>query len=99
MGKAGVYKWRVPPSLQAELKRVARERKVTISWILDRAAREWLSRNRTFEPYDEETQRKLHAKVERYVGVLTGDDPHRAENARELVRKRLRERYDRERHR
>jgi hypothetical protein len=43
----------------------------------------------------EEAQRERHAAAERYLGILTGRNQHKAETAREAVRKQLRRRYGR----
>jgi hypothetical protein len=40
----------------------------------------------------DEAQRKLHAAAEKYIGVLIGLTPARAETVRETVRRRVRER-------
>ena len=40
----------------------------------------------------DEAQRKLHAAAEKYIGVLSGLTPARAETVRETVRRRVRER-------
>ena len=40
----------------------------------------------------DEAQRKLHAAAEKYIGVLSGLTPGRAETVRETVRSRVRER-------
>ncbi len=92
--KTEVYSWRLSGELKSELEREARLRKVSVSSVLETAARNWLKRSGTDVPEDE-AQRRLHRVAARCLGVLAGRDPRRAETAREAVRKRLRRRYAR----
>jgi hypothetical protein len=92
--KTEVYSWRVSRGLKSDLERVARRRKVRVSAILDTAVREWLANNAA-DIADDEEQRKLHQAVEACAGVLTGNNPRRAESASELIRKSLSRRYGR----
>lgn len=89
--KTEVYSWRVSAEVKADLEREARARKVPISTILDRAIRDWLKINEVNEE-GEEAQRRLHASAGRFLGVLAGGNPRRAEAARAAVRARLRRR-------
>jgi len=92
--KSQVYSWRISSALKMDLERVARHRRVPVSELVDTAVREWLEKN-TVDIADDEEQKKLHAAAEACLGVLKGRDPHRAENAAELIRKSLRRRYGR----
>jgi hypothetical protein len=40
--KTEVYSWRVSPDIKTGLEREARRRKMSVSAVLDLAAREWL---------------------------------------------------------
>ena len=91
--KTEVYSWRISSELKSELERQAHLRKISISSILDLATREWL-RN-SVENNDDEEQRRLHRAAESSIGAVSGGDPHRAERAREIIRRRLRSRYAR----
>jgi hypothetical protein len=91
--KTEVYSWRVSTEIKTGLERAARSRKVSLSAVLDLAAREWLTR--TGSEGDEETQRKLHKAASESFGVLESGDPNRSETARDAVRKRLRRRNGR----
>lgn len=74
------------------LEREARRRKVSLSAVLDLAAREWLSKG------DVETdgeQVRLHQAGSKCFGTLASGDAHRSEKAREAVRQRLRRQHDR----
>lgn len=95
--KTEVYSWRVSRELKASLERQARLRKVPVSSVLEQAARTWLSQNAAELADDEETQRKLHAAAERCFGTIAGHGPYDAERVRETVRRRLREKYARQR--
>ena len=56
-----------------------------------RLAREWLKKS-ALEVSGDEAQRKLHAAAEKYIAVLSGLIPGRAETVCETVRRRVRER-------
>jgi hypothetical protein len=87
--KAEVYSWRVSTDLKTDLEREARRRKLSLSSVLDLAAREWL--NNTAEGSDgEEEQRRLHEAAGKCLGAFEGGDPRRSENVRTAVRQRLR---------
>jgi hypothetical protein len=89
-----VYSWRLSHELKSDLEREARLRKMPVSSILDLAVREWLKK-RGLDVEGEEAQRELHAAAEQCVGILAGRNRHRAERAREAIRKRLRRHYAR----
>jgi hypothetical protein len=90
-----VYRWRLSDNLKSELERAARLRGVPLSVVLEQAARVWLSQNAADPVEDEESQRKLHAAAERYIGTIEGLGPYDAQRVRETVRRRLREKYAR----
>ena len=87
MSKTAVYSWRLSPELKLALAEAARRNRESIADLLDRIAREWLTRSAS--PEDEETQRRLHAEAAGYLGAIEGDDAERATSSRELVRARL----------
>jgi predicted transcriptional regulator len=93
--KSHVYSWRLSGELKSKLERAARLRRAPVSALLEQAARAWLTQNAAELGDDEETQRKLHAAAERYIGCIAGDNPHRSEKAKELVREKLRRKYGR----
>ena len=92
--KTEVYSWRLSEELKSDLEREAHLRKVSVSSVLETAVRDWLKKSNTDAP-DEQAQRKLHTAATRCLGVLTGLNSRRAETAREVVRRRLRQRYAR----
>jgi hypothetical protein len=94
--KSKVYSWRLSEELKSSLERQARLRKVPVSSILDLAVREWLKKS-ALEVSGDEEQRKLHAAAERCFGTIGGLGPYDAERVRETVRRRLREKYVRQR--
>jgi hypothetical protein len=87
--KTEVYSWRLSTELKTTLEQEALRRKVPLSAVLDRAVREWIEYSRGDAGRDEE-QLRLRASAMACVGLITGADPHRSENARQTVRDRLR---------
>jgi len=92
--KSEVYSWRVSADLKTGLEREARRRKVSVSVVLDLAARDWLDRGGAKIEGDEK-QPRLHKAASKCFGVLASGDAHRSENAGQAVRQRLRRRNDR----
>jgi hypothetical protein len=92
--KSEVYSWRVSTGLKTDLEREARRRKVSLSTVLDLAAREWLDKGGA-ETDGEEQQLRLKKAASKCLGILASDNAHRSENARQDVRERLRRRHDR----
>ncbi len=92
--KSEVYSWRVSTDLKTGLEREARRRKMSLSAILDLAARDWLGKAGA-DPDCGEEQLRLRQAASNCFGALDGGDPHRSENARRTVRERLRRRHDR----
>jgi hypothetical protein len=91
--KTEVYSWRVSTELKTGLEREARRRKISLSAALDLAAQQWLQKNGKDD--DAAEQRRIHAAAAKAIGAIKGDDPRRAENAREIVRQIIRERHGR----
>jgi hypothetical protein len=92
--KTEVYSWRVSTDLKSGLEREARRRKTSIGAVLDLAARDWLSRSGA-EAGSEAEQLRLHKAAARCIGIIATGNPVRSENAREVVRQRLRRRHGR----
>jgi hypothetical protein len=92
--KTEVYSWRVSADLKTDLEREARRRKMSVSALLDLAAREWLSNTGPDQAGDEE-QRRLHRAARKCFGVLASGDPYRSENAPSAIRERLQQRRER----
>jgi len=76
------------------LEREARRRKVSLSKVLDAAAEEWLTSN-SADSDDDREQKRLHEAALKAIGTIEGDNPRRAENAREIVRRLIRQRRGR----
>ena len=89
--KTSVYSWRLSDELKSNLEHHARLRRVPVSKVLETAVREWLAKEQS-ETAQGEMQRQIRAAAAKSIGVLAGGDPHRAENARVLIRERLRSR-------
>jgi hypothetical protein len=87
-----VYSWRLSRELKSELEQAARLKKVSASAILEMAVRDWLQKVRT-DTDDDQVQRDLQAEAANCLGSLAGDNPRRAETARDAIRKRLAKRH------
>ncbi len=92
--KTEVYSWRVSSELKTGLEREARRRKISLSAVLDVAAREWLNKSGE-EKEGAEEQLRLHEAASQYIGAIEGGNVHRSENVRQDVRQRLRLQHDR----
>jgi hypothetical protein len=90
--KTEVYSWRVSTDLKSGLEREARRRKTSIGAVLDLAARDWLSRSGA-EAGSEAEQLRLHKAAAHCIGIIASGNPVRSENARKVVRQRLRQRH------
>ena len=88
--KSEVYSWRVSTDLKTGLEREARRRKISVSAVLDLAARDWLNKGEA-----DEEQPRLHKTASKCFGSLASGNAHRSENARQAVRQRLRRHHDR----
>jgi hypothetical protein len=92
--KSEVYSWRVSTDLKTGLEREARRRKMSVSAVLDLAARDWLS-NGGAEIEGDEEQHRLQNAASQCFGALASGNARRSENARQAVRQRLRRHYGR----
>jgi hypothetical protein len=92
--KTEVYSWRVSADLKAGLEREAVKRKLSLSAVLDQAARDWLNKGEA-DPQGDEEQVRLHNAASECFGAFAGSNPHRAETSRETVRQRLKRRHER----
>jgi predicted transcriptional regulator len=92
--KTEVYSWRLSSELKSDLERAARHRRVALSSILEEAARKWLAESAA-NVSDDETQKKLHAAVEPFIGTLSGLYTADAQSIRKVIRRRLARRYGR----
>ncbi len=82
------YNQYVPRKRKSDLSNRALSRKSSISSPRDAAARKWLKKSATGVAADE-TQQKLHAAVEPYIGSLSGGHSADAKSVRKLIRQRL----------
>lgn len=92
--KKEVYSWRVTTELKSDLEREARLRKISVSSLLEMAARGWLKTSHG-DAIEDDDQRRLHAAAEKCLGVLAGGNSRRSETARQAIRDRLRRRRGR----
>ena len=91
--KTEVYSWRVSTELKTGLEREARRRKISLAAALDLAAQEWLKKGSAED--DAAEQKRLHAAAAKAIGAIADGGPYDAENVREIVRQRIRQRYGR----
>jgi hypothetical protein len=91
--KTEVYSWRVSADLKTGLEREAHRRKISVSAVLDLAAREWLNKGGSELESSEEQLRLQNAALECF-GAFAGGHANRSENVRQTVRQRLRRRHD-----
>ena len=96
MSKSEVYSWRLSTALKSALEQAARAEKISVAQLLERIVQEWLQREFSADE-EEEVQRRLHEAAAKAIGTIRGGDPHRAEQARERIRAKLREQHERSR--
>ena len=89
MEKGEVYSWRLSRDTKVALEHAARRENGTVAQLLDRIVQQWLRARRRRVGDDDAEQIRLHAAVAKTVGVICGSNPRRAEQARTLVRDRL----------
>ena len=87
--KTEVYSWRVSAELKTELEQEAHRRKISLSAVLDLAARDWLNQG-MIENDGEAEQLRLHMAASKCFGAFDGGDAGRSENTRQAIRQRLR---------
>lgn len=92
--RSEVYSWRVSSDLKMGLERQARLRNISLSALLNEAAREWLRKNGV-DIHSEAEQLRLQKAAAECLGAFAGDDPERSTKVRQSVRERLRQRYGR----
>jgi hypothetical protein len=90
--KSDIYSWRLAAARKRELESVARENGLSVAALLDRMTSEWLSARRPGTSDEAVEQERLHHAARNTLGRIAGGEPHRAERARELVKKRIRAR-------
>jgi len=89
--KTEVYSWRLSGELKSDLERTARLRRMPVSAVLETAVRDWLTNSDTQIPEDEK-QGSLQAAAANCFGSFASRSARRAETARDVLRKRLRQR-------
>jgi hypothetical protein len=92
--KNEVYSWRVSTDLKTGLEREARRRRLSLSAVLDLAARDWLKKSGAEIEGDEE-QLRLQKAASKCFGAVASGNAHRSENARQAVRQRLQRHHGR----
>lgn len=90
MAKTAVYSWRLNPELKAKLEEEARRRETSVADLLEGISRDWLAQSQTTE---DEEEARLRAAAMCFAGSIRGGDPHRAEQARDRIRQKLKRRH------
>ena len=90
--KTEVYTWRVSSAMKAGLEEAARSKKQSVAKLLDEIVSEGLGAAEQENAAETNNQRRLHARVARFLGCMTGGVARRSERTRELVRARLKRR-------
>ncbi len=93
MSKSEVYSWRVNPALKSAIEQAAHAEKISVARLLERIVQEWLQKEFPAGE-DEELQRRLHEAAAKTIGTIHSGDPHRAEQARERIRAKLRQHHE-----
>ena len=91
--KTEVYSWRVSPERKAALEDEARRQGQSLAELLEKIAGEWLESQQSAREDEEIEQRRIRSAAVSSIGFLSSGDPHRAKNARELIRQKLRQRH------
>jgi hypothetical protein len=94
MRKSEVYSWRVSPELKSALEQEARKEGSSLADLLEKLAREWLEIRRRALANEEHGQERLHAAARTTLGAIRGGRPRRSEQARDLIRQRVRKRRE-----
>ena len=92
--KSEVYSWRVSTDLKTGLELEAHRRKMSVSALLDLAARDLLDKAGA-ETEGDAAQSRLQKAASKCFGSFASGDARRSENARHAVRERLRRQYGR----
>jgi len=90
--KTAVYSWRLSPDTKTALEREARRSGMSLAKLLDTMVEAWLRSRHRVTGAEAEAEARIRAAAMRCFGAIKGDNPRRAEQARELVRRRVRNR-------
>ena len=88
-----MYTWRVSSAMKASLEEAARNKKRSVAQLLDEIVSEGLGAAEKQNEAEVNNQRRLHARVARFLGCMTSGVARRSERTRELVRARLKRRH------
>ena len=91
--KTEVYSWRVSADLKMSLEQEALRRKMSVSALLDLAARDLPGKRDLDE--DEHEQRRLRKAAEDCFGAFAGGDAFASKKVKETVRQQVRKKYGR----
>ena len=94
--KTEVYSWRLSAERKAELEEEARREGESLSALLDRVTRDWLTERRKGQADDEAEQGAIRRRAMAAIGSVAGGDRHRSSQASQRVREVLRKRYGRQ---
>lgn len=96
MTKSEVYSWRLSPQMKRALEEAARREKQSVSAVLERIVTDAVRNGMRGVGEDEiALQKRLHSAAMATVGKLNSGRRDRSKRARQLVRRKLRQRYGR----
>lgn len=99
MAKTEVYSWRLTPELKTELEAAARRKKVGVATVLERAAQDWLRREKP-KTLDAEEQKRMRATLMAVCGSISGDGTSATNDVvRKVMGEALERKYGRRRSR
>jgi hypothetical protein len=93
--KSEVYSWRLSAEKKLALEAEARREGKSVAEVLDEMSSRWLEQKRAAGADDDAEQARLHEKVRKLAGSLSGGDPERSSKASARVKEILAEKYGR----
>ena len=95
MAKTEVYSWRVEQQTKMALEAELRPQGRSIAQLLNELATDWLRSRNEARRHETAEQARLQAQVKKFAGSISGEAPYSSENVRDVVRRRVGERLER----
>lgn len=92
MKKTEVYRWTVAFDLKRSLEEAAKAEKISLAQLLERIVLDWLAQRSKPDDREKEVQRALHQAASQAFGTVHGGDPTRAQEVRQRMKSKLRDR-------
>jgi hypothetical protein len=93
--KSEVYSWRLSEQLKSELEAEARREGKSMATMLCDVAVDWLRERRDGRGDEDAEQVRLQAALRACVGSIRGGNPQRSQQAREVLRARIKKAHRR----